>query len=183
VETKLIDKITDLFKVEMGRAESLDDYLDLILPRVRAWSEDLREEKFYLMRPWMEKRDDDRFHKTILHFFNPDGEYLKSTDGDVATGNWRFLVGGNKFLISDGDDTELYDLAFLDGQFFILKKHGEQDRLKQRKYFLMVVEPMGRYEWRDLMELLFRKSQSNFSFYILIGIAILFAMGILILLR
>lgn len=184
MESKLLDRIGQSFKVDMPQADTLDGYLDKLLPVVRAWSEDLWEEKFYLNRPWMEKKDDDGFHKTILHFFNTEGEYLRSEDGDVQKGSWRYLRGGNKFLITDEDDESiLYDLAFLDGQFFILKKHGDQARLGQRKYFVMAVEGLGKYEWRDLMELLFKKSQSNISFYILIGIAILLAMGILIMLR
>jgi len=184
LEGKLLDRLGQSFKVEMPNADTLDRYLDQLLPIVRPWSEDLREEKFYLHRPWMEKKDDDRFHKTVLHFFNPDGEYLKSVDGDVSAGTWRYLAGANKFLIAEeGSDGELYDLAFLDGQFFILKKHGDQARIGNRKYFVMVIEGFGRYEWRDLMEILFRKSQSNISFYILIAIAILFALGILVMLR
>lgn len=184
MEGKLLDRLGQSFKVEMPRAETLDGYLDKLLPIVRPWSEDLWEEKFYLHRPWMEKKDDDRFHKTVLHFFNPDNEYLKSVDGDVSSGSWRYLRGGNKFLIAEeGSDGELYDLAFLDGQFFILKKHGDQARLGQRKYFVMVTESLGRYEWRNLMEILFRKSQSNISFYILIAIAVIIALGMLVLLR
>lgn len=184
MESKLLDRLGQSFKVEMPKADTLDGYLDKLLPIVRSWSEDLWEEKFYLQRPWMEKKDDDRFHKTVLHFFNPDGEYLKSTDGDISAGSWRYLRGGNKFLIADeGSDGELYDLAFLDGQFFILKKHGDQGRLGNRKYFVLVTESLGRYEWRDLMEMLFRKSQSNVSFYILIAIGVVIALGMLVLLR
>jgi hypothetical protein len=184
LEGKLLDRLGQTFKVEMPRAETLDGYLDRLLPIVKPWSEDLREEKFYLYRPWMEKKDDDRFHKTVLHFFHPDGEYLKSVDGDVSAGTWRYLGGANKFLIADqGSDGELYDLAFLDGQFFILKKHGDQARLGQRKYFVLVVESLGKYEWRDLMEMLFRKSQSNISFYVLIAIAVVIVLVMLILFR
>lgn len=184
MESKFLDRIGQTFRVEMPQADTLDAYLDKLLPVVRSWSEDLWEEQFYLNRPWMEKKDDDRFHKAVLHFFNPDGEYLKSVDGDVETGSWRYMRAGNKFLITDSDgNSELYDHAFLDGQFFILKKHGDHARMGQRKYFVMVVEGLGRYEWRDLMELLFKKSQSNISFYILIGFALLLAIGILILLR
>lgn len=168
----------------MPKADTLDGYLDKLLPIVKPWSEDLREEKFYVGRPWLEKRDEDVFHKAVLHFFNAEEEYLRSEDGDVQKGSWRYIRGGNKFLITDeNDDAQLYDLAFLDGQFFILKKHGDQARLGNRKYFVMVTEGLGRMEWRDLMEVLFRKSQSNVSFYVLIAVAILFALGILVLLR
>ncbi len=189
MEGKLLDRLGQSFKVEMPKADTLDGYLDKLLPIVKPWSEDLREEKFFLGRPWAEKQDSDTFHQAVLHFFNPDGEYIKSTDGDLELGKWR-SIPGNKFMIINELDEDalemkgqLYDLSFLDGQFFILKKHGDHARLSNRKYFMMVTESLSRMEWRDLMEVLFRKSQSNVSFYILITIAVLFALAILLLLR
>lgn len=189
MEGKLLDRLGQSFKVEMPKADTLDGYLDKLLPIVKPWSEDLREEKFYLGRPWVEKQDSDTFHQTILHIFKSDNIYLKSINGDIKCHKWE-IVPINKFLILTKEDHdaldcegELFDLAFLDAQFFILKKHGDQARLGNRKYFVMVTEGLSRMEWRDLMEVLFKKSQSNVSFYILITIAVLFALAILVLLR
>ena len=169
MENKFLDKLTDSFGVELPIAQSMDDYLDEIIGAVRPWGEDLREEQFYLEKAWLELRDDENFHDTILHFFNDGGEYLKSVDGDVSGGSWRFLHSANKFLLSHGKDEELYDLAFLDGQFFILRKHGNQVRMGQRKYFVMVTERSGKsLEWRDAMELLFNKYRNNNNFYLTI---------------
>ncbi len=178
MEGKLLDRLGQSFKVEMPKADTLDGYLNLILPKVRPWSEDLREEQFYTGRPWLEIRDDDSFHALTLHFFNPEGEYIKSVNGDLEIGNWRYQ--NNKLMIILGDEGELFDLAFLDGQFFILKKSGKNS------YFFMMLEGIGRPfkdRWIDAVEMLFKKSQSNVSFYILIAIAIVLFMAILLILR
>ncbi|MBK7870334.1 MAG: hypothetical protein IPJ74_06410 [Saprospiraceae bacterium] len=180
MESKILDRAGQLFRTEMPEADSLDGYITAILPKVRAWSEDLREEQFYLARPWMEIRDDDSFHELILHFFNGEGEYIKSVDGEVEVGSWRHQ--NNKLMImdKDGEEGELFDLTYLDGQFFILKKSGGKG------YLFLALEPIGRPlkdRWLDLIEMLFKKSQSNISFYIIIAIAILLALAILLVLR
>ncbi len=178
LETKLLDRLGQSFRVEMPKADSLNGYLNAVLPKVRPWSEDLKEEKFYTSRPWMEIRDDDSFHALVLHFFNAEGEYIKSIDGEGHAGSWRHQ--NNKLFITLGDDMEIFDLAFLDGEFFILRKSGKGT------YFFMMIEGRGRAykdRWRDAVELLFKKSQSNVSFYILIAIAVVLAVFILLVLR
>lgn len=180
MEGKLLDKLGQSFRAELPAPtqDTLDGHLNAVLGKVRPWSEDLREEQFYINRPWLEIRDDDAFHATVLHFFNEGGEYIRSTNGDLAIGNWRHQ--NNKLMIILGDGGELYDLAFLDGQYFILQKSGGGS------YFFMMFEPAGRAfkdRWLDAVEMLFKKSQSNVSFYILIGIAILLALAILLVLR
>ena len=174
MENKLLDRVARTFSVELPEADSMDEYIDQILPIIRPLSEDLYETANYVDRPWLEFRDDLNFHKAILHFFNEGGEYLRSVDGDVQRGSWRFMESSNKFLIEQGGRTELYDLAFLDAQFFILDKHGDQRRLGHRKYFVMVWEPAGRrLEWRNAMELLFQKYQTNNRSYTLLAMFVL----------
>lgn len=161
----------------------MDRYLDQIIPIVRPWSEDLREEGFYTERAWLEIRDDVHFHKAILHFFNEGGEYLRSVDGNVSHGSWRYLERSNKLLIEHSGGNELFDLAFLDSQFFILDKHGDQEKLGQRKYTVFIFEPLGkRLEWRDAMELLFNNYRSNNNYYITLGLIILLIIAIIVIL-
>jgi hypothetical protein len=146
----------------------MDQYLDeQILPRIRQHSEDLREDKFFLNTPWLEFRDDENFHEAILHFFHEDGEYLRCVDGNCKSGKWRYLDGVNKMLIDFEKTSQLYDLAFLDNDFFILDKHGDQTRLKERKYYVMVNEKVGKkLEWRDVMELLYNRYQNSLTFFL-----------------
>ena len=76
---------------------------------------------------------------------------------------------------------ELFDLAFMDGQFFILDKHGDQRKLGQRKYFVMVWEPAGKHlEWRDVVELLFNKYRSNNSYYVTLAVIVLLIIAIIV---
>lgn len=180
----MLDKISRPLSVEVPTADTLDAYLDEIVPKIRRWSEDLWEQKNYLSKPWLEVRDDVTFHHSVLHFFNEDDEYLQSVDGNVGSGSWRYLEKANKFLISEGrSDGELYDLAFLDDQFFILMKHGNQKRMGKRKYFVMVHEPVAkRLEWREAMDMLFNKYRNSSSFYITIAIIVLLIIAIFVVL-
>ena len=90
------------------------------------------------------------------------------------------MDGYNKFLIGEGNrDGELFDLSFLDGQFFILSKHGDQERMGQRKYFVMVVENVGKgLEAREVMERLFNKYRNNSGLFITIMLIILVIIAI-----
>jgi hypothetical protein len=187
VEINLFDKMLQPLRQTLPEASSIDDYLEFkILPKVRPWSEDLREQKFYLGKSWMEFRDDVNFHKTVLHFFQPDGEYIRSEDGEISSGKWRFLAESNKFLITEDDkdhDGELYDLAFLDDDFFILRKHGNQRKLGKRTFFLMLHEPLAkRTNWHEAMEILYDKANRSVGFYVLLFVAFLLVIVIWLLL-
>lgn len=169
--------------VEMPHNETMDDYLDEILRVARPLSEDLREIRFYINKPWLEFRDDEHFHDAVLHYFNDEGEYLHSVNGDVSQGSWRYLEPSNKMLITLGNDSELYDLAFLDTEFFILSKHGDQQRLKKAKYTVMLFEPVGRrLEWRDAMEKLFDKYRNNNTFYLILALVVLLIIAVAVML-
>lgn len=175
MDNKFVDNIADAFNSNLPHAETMDDYLNKILPQIRPNSEDLREENYYIGKHWIEFRDEDDFHEVVMHVFNPDGEYIRVVDGEYATGDWRFL--GNKFVI---DSREVFELAFLDGDFFILKKHGNPNAMN-RKYFVMIKEAVAkRVEWREALELLFNKYQNNNNFYVTISVIILLIIAIIV---
>jgi hypothetical protein len=177
VENKWLEPVLRSLNVELPPRDTFEEYLDLILPEIRQWSEDLEEEHFFSMeggKPWLEVRDEENFHNSIVHFFNPKGEYLRSIDGNVIRGKWRLLEGSNKMLIETQEKAssmEMYELAYLDRYFFILKKHGNQAR--RRNYFVMGFEPAVQgLEWRDYVEALFniyrnRKGSYRFVIYII----------------
>ncbi len=169
----------------MPYAETMDDYLNAIIPKVRQYGEDLREFKFYEGKPWLEFRDSENFHHVVVHFFNKGGEYLRSEDGDVSVGSWRYLESANKLLLKGrrGGDPELFDLAFLDGEYFILKKHGDAWRKGQSKYFVMLHERVGaKLEWRDAMIKLYKKTQDFNNLYTVLAVIILLIIAIVIVL-
>ncbi|NUN99643.1 MAG: hypothetical protein HUU01_03395 [Saprospiraceae bacterium] len=190
METKLLDRITKSLNTEPPIANSLDEALDRIIPLIRPWSEDLRELGNYLGRHWIELRDDETFHELVLHIFNEEGEYLKSTDGELTLGRWRFMVNklfvGPRVAVEDSEIDEgtgqVFELAFLDREFFILRRYGNPRKF-ERRYFVLVIEPIARkVEWREAMDFLYNKYRNNNSFYITITFIVLLIVLIVLLL-
>ncbi len=167
IENRFLDSIARSFSLELPVLDTMDEYLDLIIPLIRPWSEDLYEEEYFLETRWLEVRDDDNFHELVLHIFREESEYLNSIDGNIHKGKWRTLEKSNTLIIEQtaGNTivkSELYDLAFLNGNFFILRKHGDQQRKGFKKYFVMGREGYIRdLEWRDVMEAMFNQYRNN----------------------
>lgn len=172
-DVKIFDLIGQAFSTELPDLDTMDAYLDFILPKIRHLGEDLYEESYYVNKPWLEFQDSDRFMDVVLHFFNPDGEYLRSVNGDVESGRWRYLESSNKLLI-EHKDAQLFDLAYMDRNFFILRKHGEQERHGKAKYFVLAQEGIARrLEWKDVMALLYDSYRSNNRFYFTLTLIVL----------
>jgi len=185
--------LNDIFKAldpELPKdLATMDQHLDFILPRVIPLGEDLREEKFWIGRRWKEMREDEGFHEAILHIFNPGGEYLLSLDGNVVKGGWKKLENYNTLLMEISGRSELFDLRFLNGDFMILGKHGDQARKGARKYFCLMHEPAtkagGReLDWRNAMEKLFNIARTGsvglgywVAFIIILAIFLYFSFG------
>jgi hypothetical protein len=135
---------------------NMDQHLDFVLKRVIPHGQDLNEEKNWIGKRWKEVRDDEGFHEAILHIFNPGGEYLLSFDGNIVKGGWKRLGGYNTLILEVGGRGELFDLRFLNSDFLVLTKHGDQTRKGQRRYFFLVHEPaIKNLDWRQLMEKMF----------------------------
>jgi hypothetical protein len=171
-----LEKIEETFELDLptSKAPTLDSHLDQILPEMFRLSEDLRETEHYVSpggKPWLEVKDDSGFQEWVLHFFNENGEYLQSVDGNITKGHWRLLDGTNKMIIEQGSEkhpvrSELFELAFLNANFFILKKHGNQLLKGRHKYFAMGYEPYIRnIKWRDYVELLYNERRNQFGLF------------------
>ncbi|MFQ5447298.1 MAG: hypothetical protein ACE5FF_10210 [Saprospiraceae bacterium] len=170
-----LDKLEETFEVDLPvpQTQTLDSYLDIVLADIRRMSEDLREQQYYVAsggKPWLEVRDDPGFQESVLHFFNPQGEYLQSVDGNVHRGKWRLLDGTNKIIIEQGGSSnnpsrsELFELAFLNNYFFILKKHGNQKRKKKSKYLVMGYEPyVTGLKWKDFVDLMYNEYRNQWG--------------------
>ncbi|HRI60037.1 MAG TPA: hypothetical protein PK228_09950 [Saprospiraceae bacterium] len=144
----------------------MDSHLAFILPKVIPYGEDLREEKFWISKRWKEVRDEEGFHEAILHIFNTGGEYLLSLDGNVVKGTWKRLNQDNTIIIEISGKSELFDLRFLNSDFMVLSKHGDQARIGKRRYFCLVHEKAAKaggreMDWRNLMEKLFNIWREN----------------------
>lgn len=169
----LLDNILKTVDLELPDESNMDAYLDAIIPKIKIVSEDISEEKYYLDTRWLEIRDDDDFHEKVLHIFKNDSgadevesdvtmEYLQSINGNVAKGTWRRLSKSNTVIIEYLRTHELYDLAFLNSNFFVLRKHGNHH---QRKYFFLVKESYaGNKEWLALINDLYGVYRGNYSY-------------------
>jgi len=145
----------------------MDSHLDFILPKVIPYGEDLRETGFWFDRRWKEVRGEEGFHEALLHIFSPNGEYLLSLDGNLMKGSWRQLGVENALILEMGGRSELFDVRFLNQDFMILTKHGDQARKGLRRFYLLVREPVTRdrsgadLDWRNIMEKLFNVWREN----------------------
>jgi len=133
---------------------------------VEPYGEDIGGKEFWHSKRWKEVRDEEGFHEAILHIFNPGGEYLLTLDGNIVKGSWRQLGGDNTLIIEMSGKAELFDLCFLNPDFMILSKHGDQGRKGLRRYFCLVHEPAtrgrsGDLDWRNLMERLYNVYREN----------------------
>ena len=172
MQGRLLDKIAKPFNVEMPERETLESALDNILPTIRRHSEDIREEEFFLNRHWIELRDDETFHDVVLHVFREGGDYMTSTDGQMDCGEWQPLA--NKMIVGGSSCSgTLYTLAFLDEDFFILRRHGNVRKFRS-KYLFLVNEPIARrMEWNEAVEYLYDKYRNSSSFFITVAVIVL----------
>lgn len=190
LENKQLDRIARSFEVELPERNTLHEYLALLLysreVNIRQWSEDLSETKFYVVeggKPWTQIQDRDNAFETVLHFFNPNNEYLNVVEGNVSRGKWRLLDNTNKIIIEQGQRSEMFELAFLSDSFFILRKHGGLAAGKKPHFLVMGHERVVRgLEWRDYVELLFNTyRQQNKSFNNLVVFFIVLVVIVLLL--
>ncbi len=170
MENKALDRIARSFEIALPEANTLHEYLNFLLfskdTNIRQWSEDLSEQEFYVTeggKPWLQIQDRDNAYETVLHFFNPGGEYLQVVEGNVSRGKWRLLDNTNKMIIEQGQNrSEMFELAFLSDTFFILRKHGGYAAGKKPNFLVLGHERVvARLEWRDYVELLFNSYRSQ----------------------
>ncbi len=177
VQGRFLDKIAKPFNTELPEFETLDAALEDLLPQVQRYSEDLREQEFFIEKHWIEKRDDETFQQTRLYIFRDSGDCIVSTDSQVDFGQWEILGDSNKMIING---STLYTLSFLDEEYFVLRKHGNVPPFQDR-YLLLVNEPLSRMEWNEILESLFNKYRNSNSFFFLLAFIILAIIMLLLL--
>ncbi len=159
---------------------SMEEGIDTLLPYIWRYSENLHEFEFYVNRRWVEVRGSVEFQESVLHVFKDDSKYLRIIEGDIETGAWEYDING--FILKYKGGHELYELAFLNENFFILRKHGDHvAKGNRRKYMFFTNEVLYyRYQWPDLLYLMYNtiyKQNSNYLL-VLLGFIILIALMI-----
>ena len=175
LEGKFLDNITSIFELELPRDfETMEEYLDFIIPRVKNWSRPLDETKLWLECRWMEIQGKEAWDKSFIHIFMTNGEYLLFDNGVMTKRSWRLV--GEAFVLDEGKSTILYDIEFLNDMFLILKQHGTS------RYFVLGDEKFVKkikYDWYNAMEELYNVYRNNSRFslwvFVLIFIVIMFA--------
>lgn len=180
MEIKLFDRLNREMEMDMPQFDRFDEAVGYALSKVYQWSEDLYEQEYYVGRRWLEVREDVNFQESVLHIFNEGGEYLVSIDGNIQKGVWRFLPENNTFITEFLGKSELYDLAFLNEDFFILMKHGDQARRGQRRYFVLGREGyVSGLTWHEVVDLMFNIYRESSRFIVFLVIAVAFIGAIL----
>lgn len=174
-----MSKLTSTFKQTSKRPvddyANMDDFLDDIIPEIRHWSEDLDEREYYTGDyPWREIRDDKNFDTSVLFFFKEENEFLYSINGNVQAGQWRHLQS-NKLLIEKpmGQHTasELYNMLYMNDEFFILGKPGDQRSLGKSKYLVLGRDhKIGDADWRTAMNILAEKHKKGFGTILIVSV-------------
>ena len=161
---------------------SQDIQLDLILEQINDWSEgidDFVEEEYFKTR-WLQILEADN-DDVILHlFFEDNQEYLYSLDGDILfRGFWKTLNENNSLIIDrvvnqQVTKSELFDLAYLSPDFFILKKHGDQKKKGKAKYLFLGREDLvENLEHDEILTFLRNEGGNSFSWNTIFMIGIL----------
>ena len=164
------------FELALPDYDHLDDCMDFVLTKIDYFSKSLEEEEYFVSKRWLEVREDDPFQEVVLHIFNEGGEYLISIDGNIQKGNWRYLKESNTLITECLGKNELYDPAFLNNDFFVLHKHGNQTNKGQRRYLVLGREKFVQHlHWKEVLDKMYNiyRSNSQLIFYILVGIIII----------
>ncbi len=159
--------------------------LDQVLAVIRHHSEDLFDldrGPLFIGTHYLELQDDVNAHQTQWHLFKETGEYLMAKNGEIETGEWE-NAEENKIIIGRNTRTGiLYELAFLDEDFFILARHGN-NRGAGKKYFMLVREPLAKQlEWHEAITYLFDKYRNSNNFIITVAIIVMLIIAIVLLL-
>ncbi len=185
MQERLLDKIAEPFNIQLPVSSSMDAAIDSILPAIQGKSQSLKDEEYFLNRQWIKLSDDIGSTAVQLYIFQSGGRIFISNDGKVENGSWNVLDGTQKMIIGAGSmGGILYNLTFLDADFFILKQHGSLKGVKS-KYLVFANERIaGRMEWDQSLEMLADKYRNtNVGFLVVALVLVLLVIGFLVLSR
>lgn len=165
MQERLLDKIAEPFNIQLPERSTMDQTIDDILRIIAKNSNSITEEEYFVDRQWVEMSDDLGENAVKLFVFQGGGgggSILMSTNGRVENASWSVLDRTQKIIISSGmQGGELYNLAFLDADFFIIRRHGDP-RAHPRRYRMFVNERVaGRLEWNEALEMLYAKYRNT----------------------
>lgn len=182
---RLLDKIADPFNVRLPEYQSIEEMIDEILPAVKQYSEgNLEDEEAPMYKiNWVKMSDEPGYNTISLHEFNAgSGEIVIANDGAMTSSFFRVLTA-KRVVIGDSmyRNSFMYDLAFMDNDFLIFKRHGNPANIRNKKYLLYCSEPVGtRLTWDEALEKLVEKYRDNQMPWMLILIIVAVVAGAII---
>jgi len=185
MEDRLLDKIAEPFNLNLPEYASLEEMIDQVIPAVKKFSEpNLGGENSPLTKVnWVKMSDRPGDTVLRLYAFSPTGEISIATDGEMSSLSYdvdennprRIIIGQSRYR-----DSILYELAFMDNDFLILKQHGNTANIK-KKYLFFCSEPIGsRLTWDEALEKLFGKYRDNEMPWLFILIVLVIVIGVVL---
>ena len=173
-----IHPLAKALNLKLEKADTLDGYLEQILPRIEYSSDTLYESELYTNLRWLEITDGRA--EMILRIFSLDKmidksvasldpfKYTHSVNGNVTYGTWTLLKG--KALVLEHDiSRELFDLVFLNEEFMVLQKHGHKPNNNVSRYIFLTREELADgLSWRQNAEELYNVYRHNLASIVLV---------------
>lgn len=181
MEDRLLDKIAEPFNLQLPEYDSMEQMIDNVLPVVRKFSEpSFEDEDASLYRvEWVKMSDRPGDTVVSLYRFQEGGEIRIANDGVMEAK--AFEAEGKRIIIGDSiyRNSLLYELAFMDNDFLILKRHGNEANMTN-KYLFYCRESIGtRLTWNEALEKMvdkYRNSQFPLIFVAIIVTILIAAM-------
>lgn len=208
IRGRLLSRFFHLMGTNLPHLETIDQYIEFIIPRIGYASQGIGNEKNFTNIRWLEISAQDEDTTAILHIFSPELKpdniksekdlsgslYFYCENGNVTRGVWARIADTStlilKYKTSSQNVYQLFDLVFLNQDFFIIKKqHNPDEPLVGSKYVFLAREPYIKrsdyavpwndakdYDyvlpWRDVIELLYNIYRLNSTYLLTIVIMI-----------
>ena len=167
MEDRLLDKIAEPFNLQLPEYATLEAMIDGVLPAVAQFSEAdlLAEDSPLYTVSWVKMSDRPGATEVELYNFQGymQGEIRVVVDGKVDARAYEVEESGNRIIIGQSvmRDSFLYELAFLDADFLILRRHGNAANIPER-YLFFCREAIGtRLTWNEALERLVDKYRNS----------------------
>lgn len=188
MDDRLLDKIAEPFNLNLPEHETLEQAIDEFLPAVARFGKvDLTDDSIPMYKVVWTKMSDKPGYTTIsIHEFMPSGEIRIANDGAMDSATFKVLTSKRVIIgASAHRDAYLYETAFMDNDFMIFKRHGNQANFAgQPKYLFYCREAIGsRLTWDEALEKMVDKYRNNEFPWVFVAIVAAIIIAALVLLR
>ena len=164
MDDRLLDKLAEPFNLKLPEYTSMHEMIEEVLPAVRRFSEPAldADDSPLFRNNWVRMTDNVGDNVVHLHTFQSNGNIRVANDGELDSYVYE-LVNSKRIIIGESlhRGSFLYELAFMDNDFLILKRHGN-DANFENKYLFYAVEHIGtRLTWDEALEKIVAKYRNS----------------------